>query len=71
MQLKVKFTCFYEEEVRISLISEDNLFSVIKNKEINLFCGRQFNFNLVSYIKTFLQLRGINVNKILNIDILI
>ena len=34
MQLKVKFTCFYEEEVRISLISEDNLFSVIKNKEI-------------------------------------
>lgn len=36
MQLKVKFTCFYEEEVRISLISEDNLFSVIKNKEINL-----------------------------------
>ena len=56
MQLKVKFTCFYEEEVRISLISEDNLFSVIKNKEINLFCGRQFNFHLVSYVKTFLQL---------------
>lgn len=71
MQLRVKFTCFYEEEVRISLISEDNLFSVIKNKEINLFCGRQFNFHLVSYVKTFLQLRGINVNKILNIDILI
>ena len=53
MQLRVKFTCFYEEEVRISLISEDNLFSVIKNKEINLFCGRQFNFHLVSYVKTF------------------